>query len=610
MDTADMDTPFLTRPDIRGHFGVAASTHWLAAQTAMRMLELGGNAFDGAVAAGFVLQVAEPHLNGPLGEVPILLHEAETRETTLICGQGPAPRAATITRFTALGLDQVPGTGMLAAAIPGAFDAWMLLLRDKGTLPIETVLAPAIGYAERGVPVLPRMAAAIAVMQGWFRTHWTDNAVIYLPGGAVPETGSLLRNPALAETWERTLREAQTAGPDRMAQIEAARETWKTGFVADAIAEFCATRRFRDVTGHDNGGLLTAEDLAGWSATYEAPVQADFAGHTVCKCGPWSQGPVLLQGLRMIEALGPEALAGEAEFYHTLTEVMKLTYADRETFYGDPDFVDVPLGHLLSRDYARARAELVGRMADNSWRPGKVAGYGHALDYEAATTVSLDAEALAGLGIGEPTVADHATTPRGAADGDTCHVNVADRWGNLVAATPSGGWMESAPVIPALGFCTGTRLQMMRLDPAAPDALAPGKRPRTTLTPTIVLDRDGRGTMACGTPGGDKQDQWQLAFLVRHLMQGLSPQAAIDAPGFFSSHWPDSFFPRQAFPGRLTIEGRISAAAAAELRRRGHDLTAEAPWSDGYLSASCVRPDGTLSAAASPRGQQVYAVGR
>jgi gamma-glutamyltranspeptidase/glutathione hydrolase len=579
----------------------------------MRMLEMGGNAFDGAVAAGFVLQVAEPHLNGPLGEVPIMFYDAQRQKTEVICGQGTAPKKATIEYFQSLGIEQIPGTGLLAAAIPGAFDAWMLLLRDRGTLPLETILEPAIFYAEKGVPVVPRMVKAINAVKDWFLKEWPANADIYLPDGAAPALGSMLRNPALAETWKRTLTEAGKTGSDRIARIDAARSTWKSGFVAKSIVEFCESQSFLDVTGRKNGGLISHDDLANWSATYEEPVSVDFNGYQVCKTGPWGQGPVLLQGLRLIEALGFDHLQNETSFVHTLTEVMKMTYADRDTYYGDPDFVDVPLEQLLSEDYAKERAALIAKHANNEWRPGEWDGFGHAVDYAATCGMELDSETLAALGIGEPTVAKHEDVQeeiKAIVEGDTCHINVADRWGNIVAATPSGGWMESSPVIPELGFCLGTRLQMMRLDHDAPDSLQPGKRPRTTLTPTIVLDKSGKGYMGCGTPGGDKQDQWQLLFLVRHLALGMSPQEAIDAPGFYSTHWPDSFFPRQAFPGKLSVEGRLSAECKQELLSRGHDLVVEEDWADGYLSASYRLDDGTLGAAASPRGQQVYAVGR
>ena len=591
---------------------MAASTHWLASQSAMRMLELGGNAFDAAAAAGFVLQVAEPHLNGPLGEVPIIFHHAASKTTRVICGQGVAPAAATIAQLQALGIDQIPGTGLLAAAIPGAFDAWMLMLQDFGSLPLETILGPAISYAKNGVPLVPRLMKSIAQLQGWFNRAWPANAAIYLQNGALPAAGSLLCNPALAAMYQRLLHEACAQGSDRAGDIAAARNIWKTGFVADAIDTFCNTTRHPDITGRENGGLITRSDLAGWNATYEDPVTGVFCGKTICKTGPWGQGPVLLQGLAMAGAAGMSEIAPDtAQFYHTLIEIMKLTYADRETFYSDPNFQDVPLPTLLSSDYAQARAALISDRADMTWRPGSVPGHGYPVDYEAAASMKFDAEALLAAGIGEPTSKNQAADAiAGIVNGDTCHINVVDRWGNMVSATPSGGWMESSPVIPELGVCLGTRLQMMRLDPDAPDALVPGKRPRTTLTPTLCLNEDGSPYMACGTPGGDKQDQWQLAFLIRHLMFGQSLQQAIDAPGFGSSHWPNSFYPRQAEPGKMSVESRAGTEIINDLRARGHIVSSADPWSEGWICASAISPDGQLHAAASPRGLQAYAVGR
>ena len=605
--------PFTTRPDVRGHFGVAGSTHWLAAQTAMRMLELGGNAFDGAAAAGLVLQVAEPHLNGPLGEVPIMIHDASRSQTRVICGQAPAPAAATIEKFRDLGIDQIPGTGLLAPAIPGAFDAWMLMLRDYGTLPLETIMEPAIGYALNGVPCVPRLAKAIRLMENLFRTEWTTNAEIYLPGGQLPEVGSFLKNPALGVTWQRILSEAKAASADRSEQVDAARNSWKAGFVAEAIDQFCATQSFLDITGNRNGGLITRDDMAGWSAHYEDPISVTLNGYSINKCGPWSQGPAMLQAIQLLKVKGLENLADETQFYHLLIEAMKLSYADREFYYGDPDFVKVPIDCLISEDYARQRAALIGDTANNGWNPGEIEGYGYPIDYQAACDIRMDTAALAAAGIGEPTVAKDdlpIESDNGLVRGDTCHINVADRWGNLVAATPSGGWMKSSPVIPELGVCLGTRLQMMRLDPNAPDALVPGKRPRTTLTPTIVHHDNGSGYLACGTPGGDKQDQWQLAFLIRHLVLGMSPQAAIDAPGFHSLHWPNSFFPRQAYPGKANIEDRVASHVAQQLRDKGHDLSLTASWSEGYLSTSYRNKDRSLGGASSPRGLQGLAVAR
>ncbi|WP_299667781.1 gamma-glutamyltransferase family protein [uncultured Ruegeria sp.] len=603
---------FTTRPDLTGHFGIASSTHWLASQTAMRMLEIGGNAFDAAVAGGLVLQVAEPHLNGPLGEVPILLHHADSGATRVVCGQGPAPAGATIDAFRALGIDQIPGTGLLATAIPGAFDAWMLMLRDYGTLDLAEVMQPAIDYATHGVPMTLKLIKSITQLRGWFATEWPENAAIYLDNGEVPSADKPLKNPILADMYTRILHEAAGTAQDRSDQIEAARNVWKTGFVAESIDRFCRTTTHLDVTGQRNGGLLTGNDMVGWSAFYEDPFTLNYRGHTVCKTGPWGQGPVLLQGLALAEQLEDHLRdPNSADFYHTLTEIMKLTYADRETYYGDPNVVQVPMAQLLGRDYAQSRAKLVGDQANNLWRPGDIPGFGYPVDYHSAATKEFDAEALAAMGLGEPTAkSDNGSGDPGPATGDTCQISVVDRWGNMVSATPSGGWMESSPVIPELGVCLGTRLQMMSLIPGAPDALSPGKRPRSTLSPTIVLNDAGKPYMALGTPGGDKQDQWQLAFLVRHLLCGMSPQQANDALGFSSTHWPGSFYPRNAEPGHMKIEARASREIVAALTARGHVVTTAPPWSEGWICSAMITASGMLSGSASARGMQAYAIGR
>lgn len=606
-----MSQPFLARPDLSGHFGFAASTHWLASQTALSMLERGGNAFDAVVAGGFVLQVVEPHLNGPLGEVPILLHDASSGDVRVICGQGPAPAGATIAAFQDLGLQSIPGTGLLAAAIPGAFDAWMLLARDYGSLPLQTLLMPAIEYAEHGVPVIPKLHKSIMQLRDWFEAEWPENAAIYMPGGRPPAPGSLLRNPVLASMYRRLVEEATTAASDREEQFEAARGIWRQGFVAEAIDRFCRTAKHRDVTGTKHTGLLTGEDIANWSATYEAPMSGSFRGHTICKTGPWGQGPVLLQGLALAEKVGLDGTGpNDVEFYHRIIELMKLTYADRDTYFGDPKFIDVPFDELLSDRYLDQRAAMISAKANNEWRPGAIAGYGHPVDYDAAANMEVDAEVLARTGLGEPTSRADTRKSLRPRHGDTCHINVVDRHGNMVAATPSGGWMESSPVIPELGVCLGTRLQMMSLVDGAPDALQPGKRPRTTLTPTLILNADGKPYMACGTPGGDKQDQWQLAFLIRHLMHGQSPQEAIEMPGFSSAHWPNSFYPRQAEPGSMTIESRAGEDVITALRKRGHKVTAGDPWSEGWICATSIEADGQMRGAASPRGMQAYVSGR
>ncbi|MFF7486090.1 gamma-glutamyltransferase family protein [Streptomyces luteogriseus] len=607
---------FTSRPTLQGTFGMVSSTHWLASQSAMAVLESGGNAYDAAVAGAFVLHVVEPHLNGPAGEVPILLAPAGG-EVRVLCGQGVAPAGASVAHYRGLGLDLVPGTGPLAAAVPGAFDAWMLLLRDHGTRSLDDVLQYAIGYAEHGHAPVERVGETVETVRELFETEWTSSADVYLPGGKAPRPGELFANPALAATWKRLLAETAGAG-GRQARIDAAREVWRTGFIADALVRQAA-RPTRDTSGERHTGTLTAADLATWSATYEAPAAYDWNGWTVCKPGPWSQGPVLLQQLALLPPELPRY--GSADYVHLLVENCKLAMADREAWYGDA--ADVPLDDLLSDAYNTARRALVGERAENDLRPGSPGGRTPRLCAHARVAAAAQ-EGYDALGVGEPTVAKSPASPvpgepeilaDGTTRGDTCHLDVVDRWGNMVSATPSGGWLQSNPVVPELGFPLGTRLQMTWLEEGLPNSLTPGRRPRTTLTPSIAL-RDGRPVMAFGTPGGDQQDQWQLHFFLAVALRapvrgGLDLQGAIDAPNWHNDSFPGSFYPRGMRPGSVTVESRTDPAVVGELRRRGHDVTVGGPWSEGRLCAVARDPEtGVLSAAANPRGMQGYAVGR
>ena len=352
--------PFTTRPEIDGTFGVVTSTHWIATAVGMAALEKGGNAFDAAVATAFTLQVVEPHLNGPGGDVPVIVHDVRKRKVEVICGQGPAPAAATIAHYRSEGLDMVPGTGLLAACVPGMFDTWMLLLRDYGTLRLADVLAPAIFYASQGHPLVERANATIATVADLFRTHWPTSAAVYLPGGKPPPTGTLFTNKALTDTYTRVLREAESAGGDRVKQIEKARLTWGEGFVAEAIDRFCRTQEIMDTSGERHRGVLTGEDMARWEAHVEAPLTYDYGRYTACKAGAWSQGPVMLQQLALLKGFDlDDADPVSADFVHTLVECSKLAYADREKFYGDPDFAEVPMATLLSDAYNDERRKLV-----------------------------------------------------------------------------------------------------------------------------------------------------------------------------------------------------------------------------------------------------------
>jgi gamma-glutamyltranspeptidase/glutathione hydrolase len=592
---------FTTRPEIAGTFGVVASTHWLASQVGMAVLERGGNAFDAAVAAGFTLHVAEPHLNGPGGDAPVILHSAASRRQHVICGQGVSPAAASIQAFERLDLDLIPGTGLLPAVVPGAFDAWCLLLRDWGTWELPDALSFAIGYARNGIHVVPRISATIAGMQPMFEQAWPSSAAVFLPFGEVPAPGSLFARPALADTYQRVCREA--VGGTREARIDAARHAWYRGFVAEAVDRFFRNTDVLDTSGRRHRGLLTADDFAQWSATVEDPVTYDYHGHTVLKCGPWSQGPVFLQQLALLRGADIGAMDPlGAPFVHQVAEAAKLAYADREAYYGDPNFVSVPLETLLSDDYNAARRGLIGETASYNLRPGTVPGYTPIVDHDAAARVSLLSAGAAGSG--EPTLAS-----LGASGGDTCHIDVIDRFGNMVSATPSAGWLQSSPVIPELGFPMGTRGQMFWLTSGLPNSLQPGKRPRTTLSPSFAL-RDGKPWMAFGTPGGEQQDQWSLIFFLRMVHHAMGIQQAIDAPSFHSEHWPSSFWPRVARPGKLVLEGRFDDTVLADLLARGHDAGKSEDWSEGRLSGARLEADGQIYAGANPRGMQGYAVGR
>jgi len=593
-----------TRPELRGHHGMVASTHWLASAAGMSVLERGGNAFDAAVAAGFVLQVVEPHLNGPGGDSSIVVWSADDDAPHVVCGQGPSPAAATIEHFRSLGLDLVPGSGLLAATVPGAFGAWLTLLERWGTWELADTLAPAIDYAERGYPVLPSIARTIEAVRELFVEHWTTSAAAWLDGGRTPTSGTQKRSPVIAHTYRRLL--AESVGATREQRIAAARRAWYDGFVADEIGSFNATA-WRDTSGRDHAGVLTAADLSGWLPPIEAPVSVDVGGrYRILKTGPWGQGPVLLQQLRLLEARGVHNVpVRSAEWIHLVVEAAKLAFADREAHYGDPPDGAVPIDALLSAPYAARRAERIGETASLELVPGSPDGRTPRL---ARLPGVEPTDAVAASTAGEPTV-----SRRGENRGDTCHVDVVDRWGNFVSATPSGGWLQSSPVIPALGFGLGTRGQVFYLEPGLPNSLRPGRRPRTTLSPSLAL-RDGRPWLAFGTPGGDQQDQWQLTFVLSVFAAdragALNLQDAIDAPTLHITHFPSSFYPRTAFPGEVVVESRLDEDVLTDLESRGHRITRSGPWSLGRLSAVAREDDGQMRAAANPRGAQGYAIGR
>ena len=588
---------FTTRPTLQGYGGAVSAGHYLATQAGAQVLAEGGNAADAACAMGFALQVLEPHMNGPAGEVPILIYVAAEERTFAISGQGTAPAAATVERIRSLGLDRIPGDGLLPATVPAALDAWCQLLERFGTLRFLDVVAPARQFAGDGFPMYPFLQGILGLLEPRFREQWPTSAELYLP---VKRIGERQTNPAYAELL-RQLVDAERAAGSREAGIRAARDAFYRGRPAEQIEKFLATP-IRDASGRAHPGLLSADDLARYAGRIDDPASASYHGSEVWKCPPWTQGPVFLQQLVLLEGFDLAAMGhNSADALHTLLECAKLAYADRDACYGDPLFADVPLTELLSERYAEARrAQIDPGRASLELRPGLgklPQGWPLVAEEDAP---SLEPQALA---------AEQERSRVASGRADTTHLDAADRWGNLVSATPSGGWIPSSPVIPELGFPVGTRGQMFSLDPTHPNSLAPGKRPRATLTPSMARLPDGR-RVAFGTPGGDQQDQWTLQFFLNTVDFGMRDlQGAIDAPTVHTRHMIESFYPRLFRPGLSIAEERIPDPTIRELGRRGHRMQRSGPWDHGRVLAVARHPEtGLCEAAASPRSQVAYAV--
>jgi gamma-glutamyltranspeptidase/glutathione hydrolase len=581
---------FTTRPVYMGRRGVIAAGHYLAARAGQRMFDRGGNAIDAVVASGLALNLIEPHNNGLGGEVPILVYSASEKKVFSISGQGFSGKAATLDYFRKLKITLIPGDGFLPATVPAAFGTWAFALQRFGTLTLSDVLEPAIDYAENGFPVYRVLRGALTRLAKRFKAEWPSSAALYMPNGRLPAVGELHKNPEWASTLKKVVEvEKKAKKSGRADAIQAAIDYWYRGPVAETIVEYMTKTAIRDASKRSHKGLLTKDDFAAWKPTLEPPVSVDYRALTVYKCGPWTQGPVFLQQLRLLEGFNLASLGhNTASYIHTCIEAAKLAFADREKYYGDPAFVKVPLDRLLSKEYAAQRRKLIDpKKASLQMRPGE----------GPKETPGEVSELLSVADTGE--VYDH----------DTTHTCAVDGKGNLVAATCSGGWIPSSPVIPGLGFPMGTRGQMFDLDPHRPGVIAPRKRPRTTLTPTVVL-KDGKPYLAFGTPGGDQQDQWTLWFFLNFVDFGMNLQQAIDAPSFHTTHFPSSFYPRRAVPGGLVIEDRIPEETRNELAARGHKVRAGGAWANGRVMAAHFGPkEGVISGAASPRGEIAYVSG-
>lgn len=585
---------FTTRPVVQGRFGVVSSGHYLASEVALRILNAGGNAVDAGVAGVFALTVLKPQSCGIGGESPMLMwrpaSEVAARADGLpnplaINGQGTAPRAATIEWFRSQGIDKIPGDGLLAPTVPATFDACVEALRVGGRLGIVEALEPAVELAREGFPLYPSLRQQIGRHQDKYRNAWPSTGAVCLDDGRVPDVGWWYRQPQWAATFQRVLDAAVRARVDgREAELRAARDVFYRGFIAEGLARFARTTELHDATGRANRGLIDEADFAAYETRLEPPVTVRYKGIDVYKCGPWTQGPVFLQQLTLLEGFDLPALGHNTPAYiHLVTEAAKLAFADRERYYGDPTFADVPMDRLLSAEYAAARQRLIDpEVASPDYRPGDVEGW--------------PAEFVGG---GPVLTA-----------GDTTHIDVIDAEGRMFAATPSGGWLESSPVVPELGFPLGSRLQVFNLDPSHANSLAPGKRPRTTLTPSLAT-RDGRPEMVFGTPGGDSQDQHTLQVFLNIVEFGMDLQAAMDAPLFHSHHFASSFYPHEAFPKRLFVEGRLPDATIAALRGLGHEVVVAGDWELGQVNVVRFHPDsGRIEGGASPRSMVAYAMGR
>ena len=595
---------FTTRPVVMGTRGVVTSGHYLATAAGFRIMEQGGNAIDASAAMCFCLNLLEPLSNGTGGEVPTLIYSAKEKKTFAVSGMGTSPGSFSVEWCRENEIDLIPGDGYLPACVPAVVDTWAASVARFGTMSFSQILQPAIELAENGFPVYERLHYGLVSYYRQFTEVYPTTGEVYYPKGRPPQIGEVLRNPDYAETLKVMCRaEKERQGEGRVKGIEAARDAFYKGPIAERIVDFINKNPVEDASGSVHFGLLSYEDMAGWNATVEEPASLNYRGLEVHKCPTWTQGPVFLQQLGILEGYDlAKRRHNSADYLHLVIEASKLAFADREAYYGDPEFDKAPLDVLLSKEYAAARRGLIGDRASMELRAGDVGGgvpayVGRGVAEDNRLALGVAARDIRDLG------QDHAHV------GDTTHLDAVDRDGNMVAATPSGGWIRTSPVIKGLGFPLGTRGQMFYLNPDRPNALEPNKRPRATLTPSLVT-REGEPYMVFGTPGGDAQDQWTLQFFLNYVEFGMNLQEALDSPTVHSVHFPSSFYPRQAFPARVFAESRIAPEVLKDLQQRGHEVVAIDGWANGKVMG--VRYDkerGVIHGAAAPKGNIGYAFG-
>ena len=567
------------RPEILGTHGIVAAGRHYSVSAGIRILQQGGNAVDAGVATVLAASVVEISHFGFGGESPAMIYDAKTKEIIVINGQGPAPKAATPALFAAKGF--VPGNGPLGATVPAMLDAMAIALETKGTMRLEQVLQPAIELAD-GFPMYAFLRNFL-VSERKATEQYEWSAKTYYPNGQIPDVGELFHQPNLARTL-RAIAAADKASfaksHNRVTAIHAGRDAFYTGDIAHRIAD----------ANKAAGGVFTYDDLASYHGRIETPTTTNFHGYDVYKAGPWNQGPVLLQTLNILEGVDLEATgANTADYIHSVHEAIKLAYADRNAYYGDPAFAQVPLAGLLSKAYAAGRRALIGPQASMEQRPGDPFAFDPAVK-SPATRYTPHAQGV----------------PTPSSPGDTTCVDVVDKDGNLFSATPSSGWLLGGAFVAGdTGVPMSNRMTVFDLDPLSPNVLAGGKRPRTTLTPTLVL-KDGKPFLAISTPGGDSQDQQILNVLLQMIVFHKDIQEAIEAPRVNSLHPFGSFDNHVSDPGMLEIEDRVPEAVRAALIARGHRLKVLGAYgmSTGVVAVGTDPKSGTLRGGADVRRER------
>lgn len=560
------------RPLILGTHGMVACGHYLAAWSGNRILADGGNAFDAGASMLLCQSLLEQTSYGFGGETPMVFYSAKDNKVWTIDGSCTAPKGVDVAWFRDRDIPKIPGDGLLAAGVPGAPDAIVTLLDKFGTISFTEAAKDAIRLAEEGFPIHQGYTNAIASIALHCNTDWPTSKALFMPDGVVPQQGTIFKNPALANTWKKMCaaeQNALAAGESRSEALQAARDRFYRGDIAETIVKFQKENAFKDDLGEKHYGNLTLEDFTSYSAKLREPLHVEYHGYDVYKCDTWTQGAVFLMHLQLLKQFDLKKLGyGTADYWHVMAETMKLAHADKIKWFGDPDFIDVPITGLLSEEYAKERAKLVDlnkAISDDCW--------GNPWPYEGRPIPETYPYKPGGYVPSERITVAKADLKGDSFIWDTTGTRAADGWGNLFSCTPSGGWFTSSPIIPELGFVLGTRIQMFypdRTDHAK--SYVPGERPSTSLTPTLVL-KDGKPWMALGMPGGDEQDQVTLQDFLAVVDFGKNPQEATELPHLTTANMPSLFYPHGRTPGRIGLPATVPPEVIKELEVRGHKVT-------------------------------------